>query len=722
MKNTDSFTHYLDLKLKEVIASQGAEAIAQLKAVMDAEAIRLDRTIPSAIKLFVDGFCELRKGRIKKALGYLSRSLHKADASPSVVLKFYIEYGLGIAMIRSGNFTEAIVALTKASECKHIENPYLLARIYANLGYIFLEAHDFHKAHYYCELAWETNSQKPEHIVLSPVLTNLAFTNSKLGRFDVAEHQFEQYQLALTEHESALGKFFFHNAYGAHLELLGDPKQALKHFCQAIQVAESISDDFYLLDALLEYCRCAVETQNIEHLNNHIQKALPLVNSFGSAKIMESFADILYQESKFNSDAMVKSNMLEQAFELQSKALKLHANSNSESIAQLYQLHSERPQLENAQSLAKNLELISSFGEYLGSHNDLTDMVFRLYKDLSKLMSIDCIALGLYDEQSQQLHYDQFIDLGNLLPPFTIDCRGEATLSTYCIDNNVSFVHGRFSAEVLQQLLNNEPTVHAFVGTTQEDYPSVIMIPLTLDNKTLGVLTVQTHQLHAYQDYHVSLIKHLGSYIAVDLQNKQQQKQLVAQKKELNRLVNLDPLTGLFNRVSLASSIQGLQKCSEAGNQISVLLIDIDFYKQYNDSYGHVKGDDVLKEIANLLRIHFTSEHCKVFRYGGDEFLILTECLMKPDLERKTHHFMSDLHQSNITHRSSQCSDRITASIGGAIFEHSTKNLILDSELIQKADEALYIIKDRGRNGALILEAEMANTSEPNDALPLPFM
>lgn len=722
MKNTDSFTHYLDLKLKEVIASQGAEAITQLKAVMDAEAIRLDRTIPSGIKLFVDGFCELRKGRIKKALGYLSQSLHKADASPSVVLKFYIEYGLGIAMIRSGNFTEAIVALTKASECKHIENPYLLARIYANLGYIFLEAQDFHKAHYYCELAWETNSQKPEHIVLSPVLTNLAFTNSKLGRFDVAIQQFEQYSETLSRHASPLGEFFYHNAFGAHLELLGEPQRALQHFCEAIECAEQLSDDFYLLDALLEYCRCAIENQHIDHLDTHIQKALPLVEAFGSAKMLEAFASILHQESKFNRDAAVKSERLEQAFNLQSKALKLHGESNSESISQLYQLHSERPQLENAQSLAKNLELISSFGEYLGSHNDLTDMVFRLYNDLSKLMSVDCLALGLYDETTEQLHYEQFIDLGNLLPPFTIDCRDESTLSTYCIKNNLSFVHGSFSPEVLQKLVNNDPTAHAFVGTTQEDYPSVIMIPLTLDSKTLGVLTVQTHQPHAYQDYHMSLIKHLGSYIAVDLQNKQQQKQLVAQKKELNRLVNLDPLTGLFNRVSLVSSIQGLQKCSEAGNQISVLLIDIDFYKQYNDSYGHVKGDDVLKEIANLLRIHFTNEHCKVFRYGGDEFLILTECLMKSDLERKTRYFMSDLHQSNIEHRSSQCSDRITASIGGAIFEHSAKSLMLDSELIQKADEALYIIKDRGRNGALILEAETANTPEPNDALSLPFM
>ena len=92
------------------------------------------KTIPSSIKLFVDGFCVLRKGKVKQALVYLSQALNKADGSPSLILKYYIEYGLGIAMIRSGNFTEAIVELTKASECKHIDSPYLLARIYANLG------------------------------------------------------------------------------------------------------------------------------------------------------------------------------------------------------------------------------------------------------------------------------------------------------------------------------------------------------------------------------------------------------------------------------------------------------------------------------------------------------------------------------------------------------------------------------------------------------------
>ncbi|QFT12395.1 diguanylate cyclase [Vibrio sp. THAF190c] len=722
MNYTDSFTHYLDLQLKEVIASQGAEAIGQVKKAMDAEAVRQDKTIPSSIKLFVDGFCVLRKGKVKQALVYLSQALNKADASPSLILKYYIEYGLGIAMIRSGNFTEAIVELTKASECKHIDSPYLLARIYANLGYIFLEAEDFHKAHYYCELAWETSAQTPEQMVISPVLTNLAFTNSKLGRFDVAIKQFEQYSETLSRHASPLGEFFYHNAFGAHLELLGEPQHALKHFCEAIQCAEQLSDDFYLLDALLEYCRCAIENQHIDHLDTHIQKALPLVEAFGSAKMLEAFASILHQESKFNRDAAVKSERLEQAFNLQSKALKLHGESNSESISQLYQLHSERPQLENAQSLAKNLELISSFGEYLGSHNDLTDMVFRLYNDLSKLMSVDCLALGLYDEATEQLHYEQFIDLGNLLPPFTIDCRGESTLSTYCIKNNLPFVHGSFSPEVLQKLVNNDPTAHAFVGTTQEDYPSVIMIPLTLDHKTLGVLTIQTHQPHAYQDYHMSLIKHLGSYIAVDLQNKQHKKQLEAQKKELNRLANLDPLTGLFNRVSLGSSIQRLQKCPQAANKIAVLLCDVDFYKQYNDSYGHVKGDDVLKEIANLLRIHFTKEHCKVFRFGGAEFLILTECIMKPELEKKVRSFMADLYQRNIEHSASPCSDRITVSIGGAVFDHSTKSLLLDSELIQKADEALYSIKDKGRNGSLIIDAEEFAVPEPSDAFPLPFM
>lgn len=701
MNYAKSFTHYLDVRLNNVIEAPSPNDIMSIRQEIEDAAIRLDETIPSAVKFFVHGFLMLKQGRLQESLVQLAEAKHKSSASQSIALKYYIDYGVGIALVRTGNYAEAIVALTKATECSYLDNIKLAARIYGNLGYIFLETHDYPKAHSYCELAWETSKQD-EDIAIKPILTNLAYSNTKLGKFDVAEKQFALYRKQLNLNPNLLGSFFYGNAYGAHLEILGRIDESLEQFKVAILCAEELNDKIYLLDALHEYCRCASKHQRFDAIHSHLSKAISLTYEYGSANLMRDFAEILKEVGHRTDDLTQRCDIYEHALELQSKALAIHTDNINDSISQLYQLHSERPQLEDAQSLAKNLKLISSFGEYLGSHNNLTEMVFRLNKDLGKIMDVDCLALGLYNEEKNQIHYDQFIDLGQLLEPFTIDCDDESTLSTYCINNKASFVHGHFSPAVLQNLLNAKPTDNAFVGTTEEDYPSIMMIPLVLDDKTLGILTIQSHIRHAYQDYHVSLIKHLCSYIAVDLQNKQHKKQLEEQKKELNNLVNLDPLTGLYNRVSLASSIKNLQECERASNQLAVLLIDIDYYKQFNDSYGHIRGDEVLLALAHLLRTTFSSETCKVFRYGGDEFLVLTECLKLEEIEKKINQLQLKLHELNIEHNSSKCSDRTTLSIGGAMFENDFKNTLLDSELIQRADEALYSVKDQGRNGVLI--------------------
>ncbi|MDN3616629.1 diguanylate cyclase [Vibrio gallaecicus] len=720
MNYAKSFTHYLDVRLINVIEAPSPNDIMIIRQEIEDAAIRLDETIPSAVKFFIHGFLMLKQGRLQESLVQLAEAKHKSAASPSIALKYYIDYGVGIALVRAGNYAEAIVALTQATECTYLDSIKLAARIYGNLGYIFLETHDYSKAHSYCELSWETCDQN-ENIATKPILTNLAYSNTKLGRYDIAEQQFAQYRQHLSQNPNLLGSFFYGNAYGAHLEILGEIDESLEQFKVAIDSAEKLNDNIYLLDSLHEYCRCASKHQRFDVIHSYLSKAISLAYEYGSANLMRDFAEILKAVGRRTEDLDHRCDIYEHALELQSKAIVIHTESINESISQLYQLHSERPKLEDAQSLANNLKLISSFGEYLGSHNNLTDMAFRLNKDLGKIMSVDCLALGLYNEEKKQIQYNQFIDLGQLLDPFSINCEDESTLSTYCIKNKSTFVHGHFSPAILQNLLSGKPTANAFVGTTEEDYPSIMMIPLTLDDKILGILTIQSHLRHAYQDYHVSLIKHLCSYIAVDLQNKQHKKQLEEQKKELNNLVNLDPLTGLYNRVSLASSIKNLQECARTSNQLAVLLIDIDYYKQFNDSYGHIRGDEVLLALAHLLRTTFSSETCKVFRYGGDEFLILTECLKLQEIEKKISQLQAELHSLNIEHNSSKCSDRITLSIGGARFESDFKNTLLDSELIQRADEALYSVKAKGRNGVLIKKIT-PNSAKMTSLPTIPFI
>ncbi|MEZ8747401.1 GGDEF domain-containing protein [Vibrio sp. 10N.239.312.C11] len=170
----------------------------------------------------------------------------------------------------------------------------------------------------------------------------------------------------------------------------------------------------------------------------------------------------------------------------------------------------------------------------------------------------------------------------------------------------------------------------------------------------------------------------------------------------LKTLMNLDPLSQLFNRLTLAESITQWRDTVEIEQPYALLLIDIDYYKQFNDCYGHVKGDEVLVTISKQLKHHFSAESFKVFRFGGDEFLVLCTGETKNALLAKTSQLLSGVHDLNISHKKSKCSDRLTLSVGGAIFTHFDILNLTNEELIQKTDKTLYKVKDQGRNGILI--------------------
>lgn len=706
MKPAQHFVHSICQRLNDVIEAASAQQIQCIQSELEQEAFERELSIPSSVTFFFQGFRTLREGLIPEALNKFATALSRCNNNEIPEVKYYVEYGVGVALLRLSSYSEAIVAFTKARECHSLGNDKLTCRIDNNLGYIFLETEDYSKAHYYFDLAFKQDSE-PSSITSMPVLSNLAFVNSKLGNFQKADELFALYRNALKQYPNVIGEYFYFSAYASHLEINQDIDAALNAFTRAIECARSLNETFFLICTLKEYCACAVEHQHFNKLEPYLSQAIELTKQYSDSASLKFFAEVLVTLSQYEDDLKKKHQMVAQAFELQSKALQQHSDSNHKAVSQLYRLHSERPELENAQSLAKNLTLISSFGEYLSSHADFTDMVMRLYKDLNTIMPVDCLAIGMYDQFNNVLEYNQFVDLGELLPPFSIQCSNESTLSTYCINNKTPYIHGQFSSSVLNQLLEKTPTEQAFVGTTDEDYPSVIMVPLILEDSVLGVLTIQTHQHHAYQDYHFSLVKHLCSYIAIDIQNKLQKKQLEAQKKELKALVQIDPLSGLLNRLSLNRSLDRWRNENRQEHSLSVLLIDIDYYKQFNDSYGHVRGDEVLVQVATILKRCFDERYDKVFRYGGDEFLILSKAQSKSLLETKVKDLLFSVKAQMIEHKSSLCSENLTLSIGGAVFPNHMLGHYSNEGMLHQADEALYTVKRKGRDGAHIEYAKI---------------
>jgi len=159
----------------------------------------------------------------------------------------------------------------------------------------------------------------------------------------------------------------------------------------------------------------------------------------------------------------------------------------------------------------------------------------------------------------------------------------------------------------------------------------------------------------------------------------------------------IDGLTGIPNRRRFEEFLdQEWRRNMRFGSKLSLIMIDIDYFKLFNDHYGHIAGDDCLKQIANTLAEHISRSTDLIARYGGEEFVcVLSETDSKGAelIGKKLCHQVASL---NIPHAYSAVADHVTISLGSAAVIPST--LESPKELIEAADKNLYLAKAQGRN------------------------
>jgi diguanylate cyclase (GGDEF)-like protein len=171
----------------------------------------------------------------------------------------------------------------------------------------------------------------------------------------------------------------------------------------------------------------------------------------------------------------------------------------------------------------------------------------------------------------------------------------------------------------------------------------------------------------------------------------------------LEKFSFIDGLTGLFNRRYLDDAIAKEWKCAlRNGNMISVLLIDIDFFKKYNDFYGHVEGDKCLQKVASVLTNSILRPEDIVTRYGGEEFIVILPSTPKNGAIKVAKRIQDKLSLLKIPHLMSESDKCVTVSIGIATV--MPKDYIHEKVLIEKADFAMYQAKNRGRKRFIAID------------------
>lgn len=178
-------------------------------------------------------------------------------------------------------------------------------------------------------------------------------------------------------------------------------------------------------------------------------------------------------------------------------------------------------------------------------------------------------------------------------------------------------------------------------------------------------------------------------------------RQLRDARRQLTDLANIDELTGLGNRRLVNTVLQEeINRALRTRAELSLILLDVDYFKNYNDNYGHPAGDEVLQKLADIMQRASTRAGEVVARYGGEEFILLLPGASEASAMRTAMRLQKMIELECMPHGASEVAQYITVSQG--LITVRPEGQQDPGELIEQADRALYRAKDSGRNAIAV--------------------
>lgn len=225
---------------------------------------------------------------------------------------------------------------------------------------------------------------------------------------------------------------------------------------------------------------------------------------------------------------------------------------------------------------------------------------------------------------------------------------------------------------------------------------SLICIPLKLKDKVIGVLNLSDKKnLESFTESDMNLALSFVNLSTLLIDHSL----AVERSTALEKLAITDPLTGLYNRRFLTMKLEEeLNRSAHQNLTFSVLLLDLDFFKQYNDMCGHLAGDDALKKTAVIMKSSVRDMDTAV-RFGGEEFCIILPGTSKKEALPVAERIRQEIAKETFPHCNQMPMGALTISGGISSFPEDGQNI---NELIHAADVALYRAKEQGKNRVVL--------------------
>jgi diguanylate cyclase (GGDEF)-like protein len=223
---------------------------------------------------------------------------------------------------------------------------------------------------------------------------------------------------------------------------------------------------------------------------------------------------------------------------------------------------------------------------------------------------------------------------------------------------------------------------------------SYLGVPMVAEDKVVGVISVQSLQPLAFDAHHERLLMALSAQTGMALENARLHQ--LAQDQ-----ARFDSLTKVYNHGEFVNMVrQEVEKSDRDDNCVALIMLDIDHFKQYNDTYGHVAGDNVLRMVANALKSSVTDKDY-VGRWGGEEFCVLLPGAGVQEAKKVARYIRRAIAELYPVDGHGHLIPNPTISQGISSYPYPSAT---PSDLIEEADSALYQAKKRGRNQLIVYE------------------
>jgi diguanylate cyclase (GGDEF)-like protein len=221
-----------------------------------------------------------------------------------------------------------------------------------------------------------------------------------------------------------------------------------------------------------------------------------------------------------------------------------------------------------------------------------------------------------------------------------------------------------------------------------EGIKSLVACPLELEDKVVGILYVDDHVPREFKEEEITALKLLANQATIALLKAQAFEQTM-------ELAITDGLTKVFNHRYFQEQLQReIKRSKRYRHPLSLIMLDIDHFKKYNDYYGHPRGDSILKKMAHILKSTIRETDI-VARYGGEEFSIILPETGKPEVKEVARKILEAIEKEEFCGEEVLPGGKFTVSCGIAVFPDDA---VTRQDLIDRADQALYEAKQSGRN------------------------